>query len=195
MRTVALLSCFVSLALAETKLYRLQPDPDSRMELLVAKTGFLKGKQHRFLFERYEGTLRYDAGNPSMSHVTLTIDSQSISCKDTWVSAKDLKKIQDLALNEMLDAGRNPAMSFTSTSIRQISADKFEVTGDLTIRTITKPVVVSVTLSSASAGNLQVNGSAEIKMTDYKLKPPSAALGTIGTKDEMAFSFSLKTAR
>ena len=33
-----------------------------------------------------------------------------------------------------------------------------------------------------------------VKLTNYGLKPPKAALGLIGTKDEMDFTFSL-TAR
>jgi hypothetical protein len=37
-------------------------------------------------------------------------------------------------------------------------------------------------------------GSATVRITDFGLKPPSAALGVIGTKDEMTFSFVLRAA-
>jgi hypothetical protein len=41
---------------------------------------------------------------------------------------------------------------------------------------------------------MSIAGSGEVKLRDYGLKPPSAALGAIGTKNEMAVSFRL-TAR
>jgi hypothetical protein len=37
-----------------------------------------------------------------------------------------------------------------------------------------------------------LEGGATIKMTDYGLKPPAAALGTIGTKDEMRIEFRIR---
>jgi hypothetical protein len=49
-----------------------------------------------------------------------------------------------------------------------------------------------VVLVTASPGSLSFQGSAKIKLTDFNLKPPKAALGAIGTKDEMSFSFVLK---
>jgi polyisoprenoid-binding protein YceI len=69
-------------------------------------------------------------------------------------------------------------------------AGKFEVEGDLTIRDLTRPVVVSVTLQQGSAG-LVFDGSAVVKMKDYNMKPPSAAMGLIGTMDEMLLTFHL----
>ena len=35
-------------------------------------------------------------------------------------------------------------------------------------------------------------GAATVRLTDYQLKPPSALLGAIGTKNEMTVSFTLK---
>ena len=193
MKTLPVLLVFCAAeAFSQTQQYRLVPSADSRMELLVTKTGFLKGKQHRFVFEQYEGAVSYDGRNPPASRVTLNIESRSASCKDTWVSAKDLKKIQEFALKDMLDVERHPKISFTSTTINEISAGKFEAAGNLTIRGIVKPVVVSVAVASAAAGELLFEGTAQIRMTDYGLKPPTALLGTIGTRDEMSFSFLIK---
>jgi polyisoprenoid-binding protein YceI len=62
------------------------------------------------------------------------------------------------------------------------------VAGNLTIRNITNPVTVAVVYK----GGETFEGSAKVRLTDYKLKPPSALLGAIGTKDEMTVTFRLK---
>jgi hypothetical protein len=53
---------------------------------------------------------------------------------------------------------------------------------------------VAVALESRGT-ELLLSGTATVRMTDYGLKPPTAALGTIGTKPEMAFAFTLVARR
>ena len=57
----------------------------------------------------------------------------------------------------------------------------------LTVRDRSRAVVVAV----MKTGNQSYRGSAKIRLTDFGLKPPSAALGLVGTKDEMTFAFVL----
>ena len=171
--------------------YSFAPSPGSRIELVVSKTGLLRGKQHLFVFESFSGTLRYDPGKSEASQVRLEIASKSIVCKDTWVGANDLRKIRDVATKDMLDVEHHPKMTFTSVAIRSVGADRFEAQGDLTIRGITKPVVVTVSVAAGAGGVLSIEGRSRVRLTDYGLKPPSAAFGTIGTKDEMMISFNL----
>jgi polyisoprenoid-binding protein YceI len=186
-----LLSSLLLIAPAAAQSHVIQPSPESRMELRVTKTGFLRGKQHLFVFERYRGILRYDPQQPESSQVNLTIGAASAVCKDTWLSAKDLRKVQDFALKDMLDAAHHPEITFTSTAIRQAGAGGFEMQGMLTIRGISKAAAVTVAVADQKEGRLSFQGGATVRLTDYGLKPPSAALGAIGTKDEMAFSFTV----
>lgn len=174
--------------------YSFAPSADSHIELVVTKTGFLRGKQHLFVFDRFGGTLRYEAGKPEASQVRFEIASKSLVCKDTWVSASDLQKIQSVATKEMLDVEHHPNIVLTSVAIRRTGTDVFEVRGSLTIRGVTKPVVVTASVSPRAAGFLSIKGHAQVRLTDYGLKPPSAAFGTIGTKDEMMLSFDLTAA-
>ena len=190
MRRVVVFLLSAACVYSQPRSYTVTPSQGSRVELLVTKTGLLRGKQHLFVFDQYEGTLAYDAQNPEASRVTFTVAAKSAVCKDTWLSAKDLPKVQEFALKDMLDAEHNPNVTFTSTAIRA-AGDKFDVQGLLTIRGIAKPAVVSVTLMPRPDGSLGFEGKAEIRLTDYGLKPPSAALGTIGTRNEMALSFVL----
>lgn len=162
------------------------PGSGSSMELIVEKTGLMSGKKHLFVFEKFDGKIRLDEQKLSGSEVTLRIDAASIVCKDTWVSEKDRDKIVKAALEDMLAATKHPTVSFQSTGIAEAGPERFIVDGTLTLRGISKPARVTVT----RAGDAY-KGDATIKLTDYGLKPPSAALGAVGTKNEMQFSFSL----
>ena len=187
-----LLSClFATAAIAAAESYQIGPAEGARMELSVEKTGLLRGKKHLFVFEQYRGTLQYDPQRPGSSEVRITIDARSASCRDTWVSAKDLRKIQEYALKEMLAAEQYPKITFASSAIREVATGRYEVQGMLTIRGLAKPAVVMV---SVNPGPLSFQGNAQLRLSDYGLKRPSAALGTIGTKDEMSFSFSFSPA-
>jgi polyisoprenoid-binding protein YceI len=186
-----ILSLFAVAMPAQIQTIAIRPSPENRMQLLVTKTGFLRGKQHLFLFERYDGSIRYDTRKPEASQVSFSIESSSISCKDTWVSVNDLRKIQEMALKDMLDAEHHPRIVFVSTAIKEVGPGKFDIQGQLTIRGIAKPITAVVSMTTAAGGGLSFEGRSQVRLTDYNLKPPSAALGTIGTKDEMSFSFLL----
>ena len=171
--------------------YEIQPTGNSRLVLTVEKTGLMSGKKHLFLFERYVGTLSYDAASPERSRVDLSIEAASAVCKDTWVSEKDRNKIQEVALRDMLAAETYPKLLFSSASVTRKGANSFDVQGMLTIRGIAKPATVSVVVHSLDERISSVAGQAIVRLKDYGLKPPSAVLGAIGTKNEMTVEFLL----
>lgn len=167
--------------------YAIAPAPDSRVELFVHKTGLMSGKTHHFVFSRYQGTLDYDREHPETARVSMTIDPESLSNTDTWLSDRDRAKVQAYALNDMLAATRYPEILFVSSAVRRIAPDRYEITGQLTIRGMSQAVTFTVTENPA----LTFQGESRFRMTEFKLKPPTAALGMVGTKDEMDFAFTL----
>ena len=189
MKTTFLILAAAGLAPAATTVYEIRPASQAVMELTVEKTGFLSGKKHVFTFSAYQGTLAFDRDAPEKSAVTLSLESASISCHDAWLSAKDLRKVLDYALKDMLAADRYPRITFRSTSIRKIDSDRYEAQGTLTIREVSQPALVTVSWHMGAAGLPVLEGGSRIRLTDYGLKPPTAVLGTIGTKNEMSFRF------
>lgn len=181
-----------SIGLAAT--YQVAPAPGTQFALTVEKTGLYRGKKHLFVFEKYDGKLVFDAQKPEQASIQLTIDSKSAVCKDEWVNAKDIKNIMEEMFGNMLAAKEFPTMTFSSTSIRPLGGNQFEAQGALTIRNKPKPVTVSVQLDAADPRKLRLRGSAKIHLKDYGLKPPSAVLGAIGTKEEMPFAFDIVAA-
>ena len=177
----------------QPRTYLIEPAPDSRFALEVFKTGLMSGKKHLLVFEQYQGRLEYDAANVGQSRVELTIRSASMVVKDDWVNEKERQKIADEALHKMLMVNKHPEIRFRSASIRPADGpERYEVQGELTILDLTRPVVVHVTLREQGDSVLLFEGEATVKMKDYGMKPPSAALGLIGTKDEMTVSFQLR---
>ncbi|MBV9038955.1 MAG: YceI family protein [Acidobacteriaceae bacterium] len=174
-----------------TSQYEIVPASESHFALEVYKTGLMAGKKHHFEFSSYHGTLQYNKEHAANSSLRLTIESGSVVCQDTWVKPKDRDKVQKYALDEILAVERYPDIVFQSTAIEPIDEGRFQVRGQLTIRDQTKPVVVEVRLEATDPQHLRFAGQANIKLTDYNLKPPTAALGAVGTKDEMTVLFQL----
>jgi polyisoprenoid-binding protein YceI len=167
-------------ALAHAQSFEFQPSPGDRFELRVYKTGLLSGKQHVILFERFRGSA-------NETKAEFVVEANSLVVKDDWAPASGkLDEIRAVALNEMLDAKNHPELRFVSTAVTKTEKG-YRIPGELTIRGKSKPVTVEVERKDGGI----FEGRAQIKHSDYGLKRQSAALGAIGTKDEMDVIFRL----
>jgi polyisoprenoid-binding protein YceI len=170
---------------AET--YDLSPSEGSRFALEVYKTGLMAGKKHVFVFERYSGELILDPQNPEAAKVRFTVDAGSVVCTDTWINDGSRKKVLAAARDQMMQADKFPQLVFTSSKILPKGENQYDVEGMLTIRDITRPVVVHVSRKDGA-----FEGHAKLKLSSFGLKPPKGVtLGLIGTKDEMTVLFRL----
>jgi polyisoprenoid-binding protein YceI len=88
----------------------------------------------RGAFNEFEGTAHIDP-DLSQSSAQLTIQAASI---DTRNADRD----GHLRSNDFLDMENHPEITFTSTGVRQTDDVTVSVTGDLTIKGVTKPVTV-----------------------------------------------------
>lgn len=82
---------------------------------------------------------------------TLDVSEQDLSDAKVWfeadVDSVDTKNDQrdgHLKSDDFFNAEQFPKMTFKSTSIEKTGGDEYELTGDLTIRDITKPVRLKV---------------------------------------------------
>lgn len=191
MKTILLLLLAASSGWTAPVAYEIRPDDRALLELTVEKTGLLSGKKHLFTFSRFQGALLFDRDAPEKSAITLVIEADSIFCHDTWLGAKDLRKVQEYAVKDMLAADRYPRITFRSTAIHKLEGNQYEAQGLLTIRDIARPAVILVALDAASGAIPRLEGSSRVRLTDFGLKPPTAALGAIGTKNEMFLRFVL----
>jgi polyisoprenoid-binding protein YceI len=86
-------------------------------------------------FNEFEGSGHFDAENPADSSVQLTIQAASI---DTRNADRD----GHLKSNVFFDMETYPEITFASTAVEQVDDTSYRVTGDLTIKGITKPATV-----------------------------------------------------
>ncbi len=89
----------------------------------------------RGYFAEFAGTAHLDAVDPSASTAQVTITVKSI---DTNQAQRD----QHLRTNDFFDADTYPEITFTSTKVEATGAGEFRMTGDLTIKGVTKSVVI-----------------------------------------------------
>lgn len=179
---------------AETMSYRVAPEPDAEMKLLVYKTGLYSGKVHTFLFHEFAGELEYDTAAPQNSRIMLTIQSASLELTDDWLDEGDRPDVIKEAEEKILKVSQYPRMRFVSGEIRPLGAGLFEADGMLTITDETHPVTVTVELTGGEGGALEFNGEAVINMKDFDIDPPKVFFGIVGTKENMDFTFHV-TAR
>ena len=89
-----------------------------------------------------EGALTWDADDVSKSSVQVTMPVTAIN---SFVAKLD----EHLKGGDFFDAGKFPNATFKSTSVAAAGTNKLTVTGDLTIKDVTKPVILDVTLNGA----------------------------------------------
>ncbi len=96
-------------------------------------------------FGKTTGKVSLDEQDLTRSSVEATIDATTI---DTRVPDRD----NHLKSPDFFDAEKNPTMTFKSKKVEKVGADKLKVTGDLTIKGNTKPVVLNVTYTKPVTG-------------------------------------------
>jgi polyisoprenoid-binding protein YceI len=88
-------------------------------------------------FGDWDGTLLIDKETPANSSIEFTIQIGSL---DTFWADRD----KHLLSADFFDAEKFPEATFKSTSVEQTGEKQLEVTGDLTIKGITKPATLTV---------------------------------------------------
>jgi polyisoprenoid-binding protein YceI len=92
----------------------------------------------RGCFLEYESRLYFDAHDPARSRADITLFTASV---DTGVEQRDAH----LVGRDFLDAATYPRMRFTSTAVQQTGPDLFSMSGELTIKGVSRPVVLDMT--------------------------------------------------
>jgi polyisoprenoid-binding protein YceI len=115
-------------------------------------------------FGTFDGTIEI-AEDPVDSKVSLTIDANSVDTRDE-------NRDNHLRSGDFFDIENHPQWTFASTSIAAVSPTEWNVTGDLTIRGVTKPVTLDMSLEGVVKdpyGNHRVgfSGSTSINREDF----------------------------
>jgi polyisoprenoid-binding protein YceI len=88
-----------------------------------------------------KSTVVIDEAKPASSKVEIEIAADSITTDDA-------KRDEHLRAPDFFDTKKFPLIKFSSTQVTKAGKDQYKVSGNLTIRDVTKPVTLNVKLSA-----------------------------------------------
>ena len=121
------------------------------------------------------------------------IDVRDVSVKIPVKAIKSPKgKLMDSKTWDAFNYEKYPTITFLLTG-RKINAVKntLEAFGTLTMAGVTKPIELSLAYKVLPEGELQITGTKKIVMSEFKMEPPTAMMGTIKVGDEVEVGFDL----
>ena len=116
-------------------------------------------------FNEFDGSGHFDTENPTSSNLQLTIKAASI---DTRNADRD----GHLRSNDFFDMETYPEITLASTAVEQVDSENYRVTGDLTIKGVTKPVTIDFEYTGTAVdpyGNQRIglDGKTTINRKDW----------------------------
>ena len=145
-------------------------------------------------FNDFTGSGVIDADDLTKSHVQLTIQAASI---DTRNADRD----GHLRSNDFFDMETYPEIRFVSTGVEQTGEGEFQVTGDLTIKDVTKPVTVSFEYTGSATdpfGNQRVGfeGTTTVNRKDWGVNWNAALeAGGVLVSEKVTLEFEVSAIR
>ena len=128
----------------------------------------------------------------------LVINDKKVQTFSVEIPVKGIKsneKLMDTKTYEAFDADKNPKISFKSTEVNSLKVDgndiSVSVTGVMTIAGASRKVTLVATGKIIKPGVYEFKGTIPVKMTDYKMKPPTAMLGVMKVGDEIKLKYSV----
>lgn len=119
-----------------------------------------------------------------------TVNIQMAEVKFKAESLKSGKNGMDKNAYKALKTKEFEWISFKLSAFEAKQEGKGIVTGNLTIAGFTKPVSFDVETTQGT-GSITVSGTSAFKLTDFKVDPPTALMGTIKTGDDVTVEFKL----
>ncbi len=117
-------------------------------------------------FGLIDGTLIYDADAPEKSSVQVVLPLAGL---DAHVADFN----EHLRSEDFFEAAKYPKATFTSTKVEQVGEGRLKVTGDLTVKDHTRPVVLDVVVTKVGPHPMSgtpaagFNATAKLKRSDF----------------------------
>ena len=141
------------------------------------------------MVEKVKGIMDADVKNnkiASINSLTLTVDANSITSG---------KSIMDNKTYKALKSDLYPVIQFALSEISEIkTSDKEQLItarGILSVAGIEKNILVKAIGTPGIDGSMSFTGSKTLKMSDFKIEPPTAIFGTLKTGDIVNIEFDV----
>jgi len=173
---------------------------ESRMTVHVGTAGLFKvfGHEHNIQVKGIAGRVEWNPEAPASSRFTLEVDASSLTVADEELSEKDRAQVQSDMETKALALPQNPKIIFVSTEVRVEKSEgasrRLKLRGTLSLRGVTKPVEVPLTLEVAE-GRLTAKGEMELDGKNWGVPQIAAVGGSVKTKEELQLAFEIVAVR
>lgn len=184
-RTALALLALAALPALAQDTYKIDPthsEVSFKIRHLLAKTS---GR-----FTKFGGTIKVDPADPSKSSVEVSIDAASIN-------TDNVDRDKHLKGGDFFEVEKYPVITFKSTSVKEVAKGKLEVTGDFTLRGVTKRITFPITNAGTQPGMKPgtvvagfIDGALTINRNDYGIKYGPGVLG-----DDVAISLNIEAGK
>jgi polyisoprenoid-binding protein YceI len=208
-RRAAPVACFVILLLAQnqdlsaqrakrkdkTRIYTIDLS-QSRVTATLTQEGFIARRYptHRVEVKNFTCKIEVPERDETRLAVQVEAETKSLTNADEGMTEFERREFHNVLNNSVLESDKFPMIKFVSVSVSDARKSgetrSFTLNGDLTMRGVTKRVSFPVTVT-ISKDQLRATGDAELKQTDFGIKPYSGKLGMIRIGDEVKINFAI----
>ena len=119
-------------------------------------------------FKDFDGSFSFDAKAPEASKVNVSINTASID-------SNHAERDKHLRSGDFLNVEKNPTATFASTSVKSTGEGTADITGNLTLNGVTKPVVIKAKFLGEGSdpwGGYRAGfeGSTTLKLKDFDIQ-------------------------
>jgi polyisoprenoid-binding protein YceI len=168
-----------SLAQAQAPVFAITPE-DSSIKFFVKASVALEGN-----FEKWDATLTFPSTDVTTGVLDVKIQAATVN---TGSGMKDDK----LKGKDFFDVKQNPLITFRSNKIVQTGPTTFDVQGTFTIRGVSKPETLTLTISGKGTGSGEIKGTMAFDRKDYGM---NSNIPFIKIADRVEVTVDLKAKR
>jgi polyisoprenoid-binding protein YceI len=169
-----------SQSLAQVPVFAITPPPQSSIKFYVKASVELAGN-----FEKWDATLAFASTDVTTGVLDIKIQAASVNSgsgmKDDKLRSKDFFNVKE-----------DPLITFKSTKVVQTGPTTFDVPGTFTIRGVSKPETLTLTVSGAGTGSGDIKGTMAFDRKDYGM---NSGIPFIKIADRVEVTIDLKGKR
>ena len=170
---------FPPLSRSQAPIFEITP-LDSKINFHVNSSVKIAGK-----FDKWDATLTFTSPDETTGVLEIKIQAASV---DTGSGMKNSK----LKSKDFFDVEQNPLITFKSTKFLATGPHTFEVDGDFTIRGVSNPEKLVLTVSGKGTGSGEIKGRMVFNRKDYGM---NKGIPFIKIADHVDVNFHLKGKR
>lgn len=177
--SVFVILLFSSVTPAQGPIVKITPE-DSTIRFSVKASVSIEGT-----FDKWDATLTFPSTDPTTGVLDVKIQAASV---DTGSGFKNHK----LKSSDFFNADHDPYITFKSTKVVPTGPNTFEVDGNFTIRGVTRPEKLTLTVSGEGTGSGAIVGTMAFDRKEYGM---NSGIPFIRIADRVEVSVDLKVKR